>query len=150
MTYFQSPLKKKCDNASRLTTYYLQAGDLRHHPSTAVNIIFFTVKLCTLLNRWCFEHHNLYSIFIHLYFISVSHVLQCPLNINIQRLKTIFLNSSLNFFIYCFVSKTFRKSLMLMLSVSSCAVKRATAQVTISYRTSRFKWLLVAIISNHW
>ena len=28
-----------------------QAGDLRHHPSTAVNIIFFTVKLCTLLNR---------------------------------------------------------------------------------------------------
>ena len=28
-----------------------QAADLRHHPSTAVNIIFFTVKLCTLLNR---------------------------------------------------------------------------------------------------
>ena len=30
----------------------LQAGDLQHHPSTAVNIIFFTVKLCTLLNRF--------------------------------------------------------------------------------------------------
>ena len=31
----------------------LQAGNLqRHHPSSAVNIIFFTVKLCTLLNRF--------------------------------------------------------------------------------------------------
>ena len=38
--------------------------------------------------------------------------------------------SSLNFFIYCFVSKIFRKSLLKLLSVSSCAVKRATAQVS--------------------
>ena len=44
---------------------------------------------------------------------------------------TIFLKSSLNFFIYCFVSKSFRKSLSKLLSVSSCAAKRATAQVTI-------------------
>ena len=36
----------------------------------------------------------------------------------------------MNFFIYCFVSKIFRKSLLKLLSVSSCAVKRATAQVS--------------------
>ena len=35
-----------------LWQFQVQARTLQHHPSTAVNIIFFTVKLCTLLNRW--------------------------------------------------------------------------------------------------
>ena len=49
---------------------------------------------------------------------------------NIQKpKKPSFPTSSLNFFIYCFVSKSFRKSLGKLLSISSCSVKRATAQV---------------------
>ena len=80
----------------------------------------------------CGQHHILHSQAVHTS-QQVNNVLTSPAGLLRQIFKIFktrsFPTSSLNFFIYCFVSKSFRKSLRKLLSISSCSVKRATAQV---------------------
>ena len=83
----------------------------------------------------CGQHHILHSQAVHTS-QQVNNVLTSPAGLLRQIFKIFkifktpsFPTSSLNFFIYCFVSKSFRKSLRKLLSISSCSVQRATAQV---------------------